>query len=238
MTVVALGGQTGGGARLLGPAIAQALGANYVDRLILQAAAQHLGTNVSALHQKEERLPTKGERFGRFLRTAMERSAATDEVIGGLGVPAFLTEEYESPVITKGLDLDDAKYIQGLQVVFQDLAAQGNVVIVGRGSPIILREVPNVLKVGLVADRRDCVARIMEREHLTHEEAERAVIERDKARAYYFKRFFGADDPDHPEFYHLVINTSDVPVDYAVDLVVKSAKALEEGRLRAVDASA
>lgn len=43
MTVVALGGQTGGGARLLGPAIAQALGANYVDRLILQAAAQHLG---------------------------------------------------------------------------------------------------------------------------------------------------------------------------------------------------
>ena len=69
----------------------------------------------------------------------------------------------------------------------------------------------------------------------TIEEAERAVIERDKARAYYFKRFFGADDPDNPQFYHFVINTSDVPVDYAVDLVVQSAKALEEGRLRTVD---
>ncbi len=230
--VVALGGQTGGGARLLGPAIAQALGANYVDRLILQAAAQHLGASVTALHQKEERLPTKGERFRRFLQTAIGHSAPTDEV------PAFLTEEYESPVITRGLDLEDAKYIKGLQVVFQDLAARGNVVIVGRGSPIILREVPNVLKVGLVANRRDCVARIMEREQLTHGEAEKAVIERDKARAYYFKRFFGADDPDNPEFYHLVINTSDVPVDYAVDLVVQSAKALEEGRLRTVDASA
>ncbi len=150
-------------------------------------------------------------------------------------MPAFLTEEYESPVIKRGLDLEDAKYIQGLQAVIQDLAAQGNVVIVGRGSPIILREAPNVLKVGLVADRRDCVARIIERERLTHEEAEKAVIERDKARAYYFKRFFGADDPDHPEFYHLVINTSDVPVDCAVDLVVQSAKALEEGRLRTAD---
>ncbi len=85
------------------------------------------------------------------------------------------------------------------------------------------------------ANRRDCVARIREREHLTYEEAERAVIERDKARAYYFKRFFGADDPDNPEFYHLVINTSDVPVDCAVDLVVQSAKALEEGRLRTAD---
>ena len=165
MTVVALGGQTGGGARLLAPAIAQALGANYVDRLILQTAAQHVGASVTALHQKEERLPTKGERFRRFLQTAIEHSVATDEV--GL-VPAFLTEEYESPVIKRGLDLEDAKYIQGLQVVIQDLAAQGNVVIVGRGSPIILREAPNVLKIGLVANRRDCVARIMERERLTH----------------------------------------------------------------------
>ena len=137
---------------------------NYVDRLILQAAAQQLGASVTALHQKEERLPTKGQRFRRFLLTAMEHSAATDEV--SLGVPAFLTEEYESPVITRGLDLEDAKYIQGLQVVIQDLVAQGNVVIVGRGSPLILREAPHVLKVGLVANRRDCVARIMEREHL------------------------------------------------------------------------
>ena len=235
MTVVALGGQTGGGARLLGPAIAQSLGANYVDRLILQAAAQHLGATVAALHQKEERLPTKGERFGRFLQTVMERSAITDEVVGGLGVQAFLTEEYESPVITTGLDLEDAKYIEGLQVVIKDLAAQGNVVIVGRGSSIILREEPSVLRVGLVANWWDCVSRIQEREHLSQGEAERTVIERDRARAFYFKRFFGVDDPDNPEFYHLVINTSDVPVDYAVDLVVQGAKALEAGKFRAAD---
>ena len=102
---------------MLGPAIAQALGANYVDRLILQAAAQRLGASVTALHQKEKRLPTKGERFRRFLEAAIGHSAATDEV------PAFLTEEYENPAIKRGLDLEDAKYIQGLKVVFQDLAA-------------------------------------------------------------------------------------------------------------------
>ncbi len=237
MTVVALGGQTGGGARLLGPAIAQALGANYVDRLILQAAAQHLGATVAALHQKEERLPTKGQRFVRFLQTAMERSAVTDEVVGGLGVPAFLTEEYESPVITKGLDLEDAKYIEGLQVVIKDLADRDNVVIVGRGSSIILRGEPSVLRVGLVANWWDCVSRIQERELLSQGEAERTVIERDRARAFYFKRFFGVDDPDKPEFYHLVINTSDVAADYAVDLVVQGAKALEEGSFNRVTAA-
>ncbi len=235
MVVLALGGQTGGGARLLGPLVAQALDADYVDQVILQAAAQHLGATVTALHQKEERLPTRGERFGRFLQRAMERSV-TDEGLGEVGVPPFLIEEYDSlpPIITKGFDLEDKKYIEGLQAVIKDLAARGNVVIVGRGSSIILRDAPSVLRVGLVANRRDCVARIVGQEHLTHKEAENAVIERDRARAYYFSRFFGADDPDNPEFYHLVINTSDVPVDYAVDLVVQSAKALEQGRFNRV----
>ena len=237
MTVVALGGQTGGGARLLGPAIAQALGANYVDRLILQAAAQHLGATVSALHQKEERLPTRGERFGRILQSVLERSAMADGGVEGLAVPSFLIEEYDSlpTIITKGSDLEDAKYIKGLQVVIKDLADRDNVVIVGRGSSIILRDEPGVLRVGLVANWWDCVSRIQEREHLSQGEAEKTVIERDRARAFYFKRFFGVDDPDNPEFYHLVINTSDVPVDYAIDLVVQGAKALEAGKFRTAD---
>ena len=42
MVVLTLGGQTGGGARLLGPLVAQALDADYVDRLILQAVAHDL----------------------------------------------------------------------------------------------------------------------------------------------------------------------------------------------------
>ena len=49
MAVIALGGQTGGGARLLGPIVAQKLGADYVDRSILQKAASELGATVGAL---------------------------------------------------------------------------------------------------------------------------------------------------------------------------------------------
>ena len=92
-----------------------------------------------------------------------------------------------------------------------------------------------MLRVGLVASWWDYVSRIQEREHLSQGDAERTVIERDRARAFYFKRFFGVDDPDKPEFYHLVINTSDVPVESAVDLVVQGAKALEAGSFRTAD---
>lgn len=86
-----------------------------------------------------------------------------------MAVPSFLIEEYDSlpTIITKGSDLEDAKYIKGLQVVIKDLADRDNVVIVGRGSSIILRDEPGVLRVGLFANWWDCVSRIQEREHLS-----------------------------------------------------------------------
>ena len=51
-------------------------------------------------------------------------------------------------------------------LVMKDLAEEDNVVIVGRASPIILRDMPNVLRVGVVADWWTCVDRVMQRDHL------------------------------------------------------------------------
>ena len=253
MAVIALGSRTGGGARLIGPMIAQKLGADYVDRIVLQQAARRLGTTVGALHEKEERPPLKGGRFARFLQRVLERSANAGGGLDDFGspfVPSFLTEEYDAPLrlwkqemvddkyaapyqpkATKGHEVGDEKYVEVLRIVMQDLAARGNVVIVGRGGPIMLGDTPEVLRVGVIANRQDCVTRIMERENLARDQATKAVTDRDEARAYYLKRFFGVDDPDKPEFYHLVINTSDVSLEYAADLVTQAAGALEEGRL-------
>ena len=237
MTVIAMGGLSGGGARVLGPIVAERLGADYVDRLILTDAARHVGATVEALHQREERPPTRGERFARFLQRVLERSATTGvggDSYFGPGAAAFLTQEYEDlpqPTITRGHELEDERYIEGITRVVRDLADQGNVVIIGRGSYIILRDDPRVLRVGIEARLEDRVARIMERERLNYEQALKTVQERDKARAYYFKRFFGIDNPDDPEYYHIMINTSDVSNDYAVSMIVDAAKALEEGTL-------
>ena len=75
------------------------------------------------------------------------------------------------------------------------------------------------------------MSRIAEREKLDREQAEKVVNARDEARAYYFKRYFGIDDPNADELYHLTINTSDVDLDYATELVVHAYHALEQGKL-------
>ena len=237
MAVVTFGGPTGGGGRLLGPEVAQRLGADYVDRLILTNAARHVGATVEALHQREERPPTRGERFSVFLQRTLERSAVSGsggDPFYGPGAVALLTQEFEDlpvPTITRGHEVEDEKYIEAMRSVMTGLADAGNVVIVGRGGSIILRDSPTVLRVEAVARFEDRVVRIMERERLDRREAERTLVDRDRARAHYFKRFFGIDDPNDPDLYHLVLNTSDMDLDYAVEVVVQACQALEDGRL-------
>ena len=145
-----------------------------------------------------------------------------------------MTEEYEDlpqPTITRGHELEDEKYIEAVRKVVTDLAADGSVVIVGRGAYIILKDDPKVLRVGAVATWDDRVATIMERERLQREDAESVITARDQARADYFKRFFDIDDPDNPELYHLTINASYVDLDYATEVVLQACAALDDGRL-------
>ena len=238
MTVVALGGLTGAGARTMGPALAGKMGADYVDRLILTNVARHVGATVEALHQREERPPTRGERFTRFLQRVLERSAVTGaggDPYFGPGVAAFLTEEYEDlpePTVTRGHELEDEKYIEGVQLAINDMATDENIVMVGRGCYYILKDAPNVLRVGIEAHIDDRIATIAERERLSLDQAASTVAARDEARNYFFNRFFDIEDPDAPEFFHFVINTSTIGQEYAIKMILDAADALSSGDLK------
>ena len=120
MSVITLGGMSGGGARILGPLVAEKLGADYVDRIFLSEVAKELGATVEALHQREERPPTRSERWFRVIQRILERSSVTGaggDPYFGPGVAAFLTEEYEDmpqPTITRGHELEDDEYIEAM----------------------------------------------------------------------------------------------------------------------------
>ncbi len=238
MAVITMGGLSGGGGRLLGPMVAERLGADYVDRLILTDAARNLGATVEALHQREERVPTRGERFSAILQRILERSAVASsggDPYFGPGAMALLTLEFEElpdATITRGHELEDEKYFEAIRDVINQLAEAGNVVIVGRGSALILRQETGVLRVGTIARMEDRVARTMESERLGREQALDTLAHRDRARADYYMRYFGVDNPDDPDIYHLVINTSDVDIEYGTELVLDASRAVAEGKLR------
>ena len=146
MSVITIGGMSGGGARDLGPMLADKLNADYVDRIFLANVAKRLGSTVEALQIKEERLLTRSERWLSFVQRVLERSAVTGaagDPYFGPGSSAFLTDEFEnieSPVITEPHTIEDEHYIEAIHEIMRDMAETGDVVFVGRGGHLILND--------------------------------------------------------------------------------------------------
>ncbi len=239
MAVITMGGLTGSGGRQLGQMVADRLETDYVDRLILTGAAKEVGATVEALLEREARPPTRGERISRLIQRILERSAvsgAGGDPYFGPGTVAFLTQEYEDlpqPTITKGHEVEDEAYLEGLRSVLKDVVSSGNVVIVGRSGSAILKDDPRVLRIGVFAEYEDRLARIMERDGIGRDEAAHLIADRDRAREYHFKRFFELDNPEDVHQFHICINTSEIDFEYAAGMVIRAAEGLATDQLRA-----
>lgn len=114
--------------------------------------------------------------------------------------------------------MDEQVYVDVLHEVITKLAAEDNVVLMGRGGQYILQDVPNVFHILLVADMPDRIAFMRRFYRLSDRQAEDAVNNGAKRRANLYRRM-GKQDYDRPELYHLVINHSKVALEKARDLV-------------------
>ena len=237
MYTITLGGMSGGGARDIGPLVAQKLKADYVDRIFLSNVARDVGATVEALHQREERLPPRSEKWIHVIQRLLERSAVTGSAgdpYFGPGITALLTEEYEDipqPTITRGHEVEDEVYIEALESAMREMAADGDVVFIGRGGHVILKDMPNVLRVGVVASFEDRVKTLMSRETIDRDNAMVTLEQRDQARKHFFKKYFELDEPDNPNLFHFTINSSEISTNYAADMVIQNLNSFADGRM-------
>ena len=235
MYTITLGGMSGGGARDIGPIVAQKLKADYVDRIFLSNIAKDLGATVEALHQREEKLPSRSEKWIHVVQRLLERSAVTGSAgdpYFGPGITALLTEEYEDipqPTITRGHEVEDDVYIEAIESTMKEMAADGDVVFIGRGGHVILKDMPNVLRVGVVASFEDRVKTLMTREAIDRDNAIVTLEQRDQARKHFFKKYFELDEPDNPNLFHFTINSSEMSTNYAAEMVIQNLNSFADG---------
>jgi len=234
MAIVTFNGPIGAGGNEIGIKVARLLGADYVDRLILAEAAKRIGLSVEVLEIKEQRMIQMRDRIAYFFQTTMERSAmsgAGGEPYFSAGMEYLPSEEYSDLVqepITAAHRLNDERYIETTSAVIRDLAHAGNVVIIGRGSNLILKDVPEALHVGLVTPPELRIRTIVERENLSWKQAEKYAMDTEKARVIYYKKFFKVD-PISPHMYHMILNTEILDTDTAAEIVALAAKKVADG---------
>lgn len=237
MAVVAMEGRAGAYGPAIGREVAKTLGLDFVDRLLLAEVARRVGASIQAVAESERQPSGLVDRLARMVQRMLERSAVAGsggDPYFGPGIETLLARPYrelEEPPAAAATGLGEKEFINTTREVIEDIAESGDVVILSRGAAAILRDNPQVLRIGLIAHKDDRVHRIMVRERLNADEAAKFIENSDRAQARYFNRAFGSS-PIDPFLYHVVINTSDIGVPRAADLICGLNKDLAAGTLR------
>ena len=235
MPVVTMSGNIASGAREVGEAAARALAIDFVDQQLLVEAAQRCGVPVGAMAERDERCESFGERLAATLRNFLERSAASgaDPLTGAGGLELLLSRTYADLAAEREEPhLDAALYMKTMSAIIRELGERGDIAILGRGSQMILRDLPGAIHVLTIAPRELRIERLATREGISTEEAARRVHEGDHARADFHRKFWKVDVND-PSLYDLTLETSRLPFEVGAELVAAAARAKAEGRIGA-----
>ncbi|MGH9683857.1 MAG: AAA family ATPase [Candidatus Acidiferrales bacterium] len=102
-----------------------------------------------------------------------------------------------------GFDTD--RMFATLHKVIEDVGSRGDCVIVGRGSPFILRERADVFRVFIYAPIEEKMRRVKALGK-SEQEARQLVEEVDRERASFIRHYFGKEWPHRP-LYHAMFNS-------------------------------
>jgi cytidylate kinase len=125
-----------------------------------------------------------------------------------------------------GIEPDDAQqraYLEAVQTIIEDLAAAGDVVIVGRASQAILQKHPYALHLRVVAPVETRIQRIVTAHNIPPQAARAQIEDSDRYRASYLKRFYDIQWDD-PTLYHLVINTGHISLETSAEVVCTAVR--------------
>lgn len=201
MPVISISRELGSEGTHIAQMVADQVGASCIDKEVLAEMAQQAGVSVQVMAAAEEQL------LARPLGVTDEMSAFWSARRG------------------KGV-LSEAQFVQHLTGALKLLAAQGNVVFVGRGAQVVLKDHAGALHVHLYAPLEARAARIQQRRNLpTLEAAQQLIRSADEQRRDWFRHFFKGVDWKSPKHYHLLIDTARIPPDPAAALIVLAAQA-------------
>jgi len=221
MTVITLSRHMGSCGEQVATRVAHELGLRLVDAGTINRAAQRAGVPQLALAELEREggrgLATqvlKALRAMPSLSPAGELGATSSD-LPSLTLPFTGLFSPTVPPLSASLE----GYVRMVDLVIRGLAHEGNVLVMGRASQIVLKRHPTATHVQIVAPFASRVQAVMASHGISKRDAEHRVRASDRARFDYVRRYHGADWLD-PTLYHLIINTGWVPVDTAVALII------------------
>ena len=183
--VLTIDREYGSGAVDIAQQLAERLGWKLWDQLLTDEVARHFECESHHIERHEER---RDPLYYRIFK-------------------AFLRGSHEGSQITPQMKMADAENIRRVsEQVVRKAAAQGNAVIVGRGSAYYLRDQPECFHVFIYAPFEEKVRRLQQ-SGKSEEEATQLVQTVDRDRADFIRQNFGIQFPSR-HFFHLMVNST------------------------------
>jgi cytidylate kinase len=202
--VLTIDREYGSGAVEIAQKLADRLGWKLWDQLLTDEVARHSECESHHIERHEER---RDPLYYRIFK-------------------AFLRGSYEGSQITPQMKMADAENIRRVsEQVVRKAAAQGNAVIVGRGSAYYLRDQPDCFHVCIYAPFEEKVRRLQQAGK-SEEEATQLVQTVDRDRADFIRQNFGIQFPAR-HFFHLMVNST-IGETAAVQTVLDALAAMQK----------
>lgn len=125
---------------------------------------------------------------------------------------------HDSPTILERIVGNKKSYIAYYQSALAAKVKEDNIVYHGLAGHILLKGIPHVLKVRIIADLKDRVTIEVKREKVSKQEALKIIKKDDEERSKWTQSLYGVD-PWDSNLYDLVIHIHKFTIDDAVDFI-------------------
>jgi cytidylate kinase len=202
MGIVTISAPYGAGGAEIAPAVAERLGLPFHDRAIPVQVAGRLGVPVAEAEANDETVVRGVWRLVASLGTM-------PDPVGGVLPTAALPDERAYRVQT--------------EKVLGEVADSTGGVVLGRAAALVLGDRPDALHVRLDGPVERRLAAAVARSGRPEEVVRRDLEANDRTREAYVRHFYRCN-PASARHYHLVIDSTALPVATVVDLIVTAAR--------------
>jgi len=209
MAVITIAREMGSTGDKLGRELADRLGYEFLDKEIIRQVANKIGSPEEEVEQYDEKADSRLVRFLTEVFVAhpdMQSYYSTFAHVEpsyayGVAEPYVF---YEPP--RGGKPVDPKTIVKHFEEIIREVAAKGNVVIIGRASQCILRELPGALHLRTVAPLEWRTQNVMrDNPDLSRQDTEDLVRRNDRWRDHYISLNYGCKWAD-PLLYHMVLS--------------------------------
>lgn len=191
--VITIAREYGSGGRELGLLLANRLGVGFYDRDIIDETAKELGYTQDFVRDNEQNIST-----GKLWELVF-----TDKAIP----------------MSMNPSLDDAIFVSESRII-RSIAMKKPCVIIGRCANWVLRNDSKALRIFVTSDKDDAIKRIMNRDGLSYENAEKRMEQVNTGRSNHYLQYTNHRWTD-PHGYDIVINTSRLGLKQCADVIME-----------------